>query len=95
MEEEDYIIEVLDFLKSKVKNKSCTKEQTDTIYKMISENMDIFATSDELAAHYGKSRDAVHGVIKRRMLEKPRRNVTLYSFKAFRKYVPSSWLKKR
>lgn len=92
--EEDLIIEVLDFLKAKVKNHECTKEQTDQAYEAIL-NMDIFATADELARHYGKSRDAIHGVIKRRMLEKPKRNITLYSFKAFRKYIPSSWRKGR
>jgi len=93
--EEDFIIEVLDLFKSKLKNGNCTKEQTDAVYKVVSENLDIFATADELARHYGKSRDAIHSVIKRRMLEKPRRNITLYSFKAFRRYIPSSWRKVR
>lgn len=91
---EDFIIDVLDLLKSKMKNGQCTKEQTDAVYRVISENMDIFATADEIADHYGKSRDAVHSVIKNKMFEKPRRNVTLYNFKAFRRIIPSSWLKR-
>ena len=56
--------------------------------------LDIFATADELAELYGKSKDAVHGVIKRKMLQKPKRNITLYNFNAFAKIVPSSWRKK-
>lgn len=94
MEQEEFIIEVLDLIKSKLKNGNCTKEQTDAVYKVMSENLDIFATADEIAEHYGKSRDAVHSVIKNKMFEKPKRNVTLYSFKAFRKLIPSSWLKR-
>lgn len=92
---EDFIIDVLDLFKSKMKNGQCTKEQTDAVYKVISENLNIFATADEIASHYGKSRDAVHSIIKNKMFEKPRRNVTLYNFKAFRKLIPSSWHKVR
>lgn len=91
--EEDFIIEVLDLFKSKLKNKQCTKGQTDSVYRVIVENLDIFATAGEIAEHYGKSRDAVHSVIKNKMFEKPKRNVTLYPFKVFRRIVPSSWLK--
>ena len=93
--QEEFIFEVLDLFKSKFKNGTCTKEQTDAVYKLMSENLDIFATADELADHYGKSRDAVHSVIKNKMFEKPKRNVTLYNFKAFSRIVPSSWRKKR
>lgn len=92
--EEDFIIEVLDLFKSKLQNKRCTKDQTDAVYRVISENLDIFATAEEIAEHYGKSRDAVHSVIKNKMWEKPRRNVALYNFKAFRRIIPLSWLKR-
>ena len=95
MGEKEFIIEVLDLFRSKLKNDRCTKEQLDSVYRVVSENLDIFASAEEIAEHYGKSADAVHSVIKRRMFEKPRRNITLYSFKAFRRIVPSSWLKKR
>ena len=93
--EEDFIIEVLDLFKNKLKNKRCTKEQTDAVYNVMVENLPLFATADEIAEHYGKSKDAVFSVIKRRMFEKPKRNVTLYNFKAFQKYIPSSWRKTR
>lgn len=92
--EKDFIIEVLDLFKSKLKNNECTKEQTDAVYNTIIENLDIFATVDELSKHYGKSRESVYSVIKRRMIQKPKRNVTLFNFKAFAKLIPSSWHKK-
>lgn len=93
--QEDFIIEVLDLFKAKLKNGNCTKEQVDAVHRIVSENLDIFATAEEIAEHYKKSTDAVHGVIKRRMFEKPKRNVTLYSFSAFSRIVPTSWRKKR
>lgn len=92
--EEDLIIEVLDLFKSKIKRGDCTKEQADAVYRAIIENMDISATAEEIAEHYGKSRDAVHSVIKNRMFSKPKRNVTLYNFKEFCKKIPSSWRKR-
>lgn len=91
---EEFVIEVLDLLKSKIKNGNCTKEQTDAIYKVVSENLPIWATADEISDHFGKSRDAVHSVIKNRMFSKPKRNVTLYNFNEFCRRLPSSWRKK-
>jgi len=95
MEQEEFIIEVLDLFKSKLKNGTCAKSQSDAVYNVIAENLDLFATADEIADHYGKSRDAVHSIIKNKMFEKPKRNITLYNFKAFAKLIPSSWRKKR
>ncbi len=93
--QEEFIIEVLDLFGSKLKNGGCTKEQTDAVYKVMTENMDIFATADEIASHFGKTKDAVHSIIKNKLISKPKRNVTLYNFKEFCKKIPSSWRKKR
>lgn len=68
--------------------------QVNAAYKAIAENMDVFATADELSEHFGKSKTAVHGVIKRNMTVKPKRNITHYSFKNFLKVMPPSWRKK-
>lgn len=94
MTSEDFVVEALDLLKQKIKNGECTKQQTDAVGDFAVRYLDIFATADELAELYGKSKDAVHGVIKRKMLQKPKRNITLYNFNAFAKIVPSSWRKK-
>ena len=93
-EEKDVVLEVLDFIRDQYKRGDCTKRQTDAIYDAALNIVDAYATSDELAKHFGKSVEAVHGVIKRRMLEKLKKNITLYSFRAFRKIVPNSWLRK-
>lgn len=90
----DIILDVLDFIKEQYKIGGCNKRQTDILYDAALNIVDAYATSDELAKHFGKSVEAVHGVIKRRMIEKPKKNVTLYSFRAFRKIVPKSWLRK-
>lgn len=88
------LLEFLDFLRLKIENDSLTIDELESIGRAIVEDMEVYATIDELSAHYGKSKDAVNGVIKRRMFEKPRRNVVLYSLSAFRRIIPSSWRKK-
>lgn len=57
--EEDFIIEVLDLFRNKLKNKRCTKEQTDAVYNVMVENLNLFATADEIAEQY-RARDYAH-----------------------------------
>lgn len=94
-EEQEVLLEMLDIIRDKVKRGDCTKRQTDVAYDAALNILDVYATSDELAKHFGKSVDAVHGVIKRRMIAKPKKNVTLYSFREFLKCVPNKWLHKK
>lgn len=93
--QEEFSLEVLDLIASKIKNGDCTKEQTDAIYNVTVENLPVWATADEIAKHFGKTKDAVHSIIKNKLISKPKRNVTLYNFKEFCKKIPSSWRKKR
>ena len=94
-EENDIVLDVLDFIRDQYKEGRCTKRQTDVVYDAALNIVDAYATSDELARHFGKTVEAVHGVIKRRMTEKPKKNITLYSFRAFQKCVPKGWLHKK
>ena len=93
-EEKDVVLKVLDFIREQYKRGDCTKKQTDVLYDAALNIVDAYATSDELARHFGKSVEAVHGVIKRRMVQKPKKNITLYSFRAFLKCIPKSWTHK-
>lgn len=88
-----FLLEIIDFIRMKIENDSLTMEEMNSIARTIMGNLELYATIDDLSAHYGKSKDAINGVIKRRMIKKPRRNVVLYSFSAFQKIIPSSWLK--
>ena len=74
---------------------NCTMSEINSLFKMLVENMEIDGTIDDFASFYGRSKDAVGGVIKRRMIQKPKRNVVLYPFHVFRKLIPSSWRNKR
>ena len=94
-EKEKFIIEVFDLLKSKMTNGNCTKEQYDAIADVMAENLPLWATSDEIAEHFGKTKSAVFSIIKNRMFSKPKKNITLYNFKEFCQRIPSSWKKKR
>jgi len=92
---EEIIIDVLEFFVRKLKRGDCPMSQVNAAYKAIIENLDVFATADDLSDHFGKSRVAVHGVIKRNMTVKPKRNITLYSLLNFIKVMPSSWHRKQ
>ena len=91
---EENTIDVLEFFIERLKSGSCPLSQLEAFYKAYAENMDVSATAEELSRHFGKSRTAVHGIIKRNMTEKPKRNITHYSFKNFLKVMPPSWRKK-
>lgn len=85
------LTEILDYYKYKVQNGLCTMEEMNAVISVLEENMDIHGTIGDFAQHYGKSKDAVNSVIKNKLLAKPKRNVTLYPFHAFRKVIPERW----
>lgn len=72
----------------------CTMQEVKSATNLLMSNMEINGTIGDFAEFYGKSKDAVNGIIKRNMLQKPKRNVVLYPFHAFQKIVPKSWRKK-
>ena len=91
---DEILIDALEFFVEKLKSGNCPLSQVEAVYKAYAENMDVTATVEELSKYFGKSRAAVHGVIKRSLTSKPKRNITHYSFKNFVKVMPPSWRKK-
>lgn len=87
------LCEFLDFLKQKVVNDELTADEVTSIVHSVVDNTEIYATADELARFYGKTKQGVYRVINRRMIEKPQRRV-YYSFKKFREIIPKDWLEK-
>lgn len=85
--------EILGFYKYKVDNNLCMMSEVESAKKALQENMEIDGTIDDFAKFYGKSKDAVNGIIKRNLIQKPKRNVVLYPFHAFLKIIPASWRK--
>ena len=88
---DELLITTLRFWIKKIKRGDCTREQQKAILDAIDSAGEVYGTIDEIAAFYGKSKDAVNSVIKRSYLGKPRRNIVLYSFSKFRKIAPKSW----
>lgn len=72
----------------------CTMQEVKSVTRLLVENMEIDGTIDDFSEFYGKSKDAVNSVIKRRMPVKPKRNVVLYPFHIFQKLIPEKWRKK-
>ena len=89
------LIEILEYYLQRLKSDSCTMEEMDDALRVLEQNMELHGTIADFAKFYGKSYDAVNGVIKRRMIAKPKKNLTLYSFSIFRRLVPESWHGKR
>lgn len=85
------LIATLKFWIKKIKRGDCTREQQKAILDAIDSVGEVDGTIEEIAEFYGKSKDAVNGVIKRRYVGKPKRNVVLYSFSKFRKVAPPNW----
>lgn len=89
------VIETLRFWIKQVKHGNCTREQELAILDALSEHSSTQATIDDLASLYGVSKDAVNGVIKRKYIGKPKRNVVLYSLSQFSRLVPDGWRKRK
>ena len=85
--------EILGYYKYRVDHNLCTMAEMESALKALEDNMEIDGTIADFADFYGKSKDAVNSVIKRNLIEKPKRNIVLYPFHAFRKIIPPSWSK--
>ena len=86
------LAEFLGFLKHKVEKGSLTLEEQQALLRVFEESLPVYATADDLAAYYGKTKDAVHLIVHRKLLSKPKRRV-LYDFREFRRVIPEKWRK--
>ena len=93
MDAKKELLEILDYYKFKLKKNACTMEEINSAAKMLQENMKINGTLDDFAEFYGKTKTAVSSQIKRNLIDRPKKNVTLYPFHKFRRVVPDSWRK--
>lgn len=89
------LLRVLRYYESRIEQGSCSMSEMESALRTLEENMEVNGTIDDFARFYGKSKDAVNSVIKRRMIDKPKRNVVLYPFHKFNRLIPSSWRVKR
>lgn len=93
MDAKKYLIETMEFYIHRLKTDSCTMAEMNAAAKALEENLKIDATLDDLSQFYGKSKTAVSSQIKRNLIARPKKNVTLYPFQKFRKIIPPSWRK--
>lgn len=95
MDTKQMLSEVLGYYKYKVDNNLCTMAEMQDALNAMECNMEIYGTVEDFARFFGKSKDAVNGIIKRNIYEKPVRGLVLRSFHKFVKRVPDSWRVKR
>lgn len=94
MESKDIINSVLDFLKFKVNNDTCTPEELRNISDILTKELDSIGTIEEIAKFFDVSEVNLRAMISRKVSSKPKRRV-YYKFIDILKNVPDSWLKKR
>ena len=84
---------MLSYYQERVDSELCTMEEIESAKRLLEENMTVYGTIDEFSKHYNQSHDAVKSVIKRRMIDKPKRNIVMYPFHKFQKLIPDKWRK--
>ena len=93
MDAKQILSEMLAYYKYKVDNDLCTMAEIESAQKALTENMEIYGTTEDLAKFYGVSPGNVRATISRKLLAKPLRRV-FYPFHKFLKIVPSKWRKR-
>lgn len=73
-------------------NNRCTPTQMKSLCSLLINNVDMDASLDEIADHFGQSKSNVSNIIARRFTGKPKRQV-LYPLQKIIKIVPRSWLR--
>lgn len=89
------LAEIFEFMAHKLRKGGCTMEEINGAMKAVEEHVPIHAELEDIAEFYGQSKTAVSSQIKRNMYDKPRKNVTLYSFPKILRIIPEKWRKKR
>jgi len=95
MDTKQQLKELFEFGIYKLEHNLCTPSEIDSLAHLIEDGLEMDATITDLANFYGVSKDAVSSVIKRRMIQRPKRNVVLYPFKVFQSLIPEAWRVKR
>lgn len=88
------LLEFLDYLRYKVKNDKLTMEEVEGFSRILQENLPLSGTISDFAEYYKRPEVNVRVAINQRMMSKPVRRV-FYSFNAFRKCIPNSWIKSK
>ena len=86
---EEILCEILQFLQYKIRNKKLTLSDAEAL-RSIFDGIEITGTAEDFARFYKQNPVNVRSVICRKYIGKPRRAV-LYSFRKFRRLIPSSW----
>lgn len=90
----DVLLGVLNKWKQDLVNGRCTLQQMRSLLNIVVENVDMDASLDEIADHFGQSKNNVSNVIARRYIGRPKRKV-LYPLQKIIQIVPQSWLRRK
>lgn len=87
------LLDILDFVRYKVDTNSCTTEEMQSVFKMLSENTVNKATTKDIADFYGQSPNNVRNIISRWGIGGESKRY--YDFGKLQKFIPKSWRERR
>ena len=90
------LLEMLKFLYQKVDTDQCTAEEIQKFADVATTQLDVLATTKDIAEFYGESESNVRNILARRVIpkeHKPKRKV-YFSFNLFASRKPNSWKRK-
>jgi transcriptional regulator GlxA family with amidase domain len=85
------LVALCDFIKYQLENDKCTADEIKSIYRMVETNLEVDATTKDIAEFMNQSESNVKAVISRNYGDKPKRKV-YHSMFWFLKKMPSKWL---
>lgn len=94
MDSKEIVNEVLDFLKYKVNNDTCTPDEIRNLSNILTKELGTIGTIEEMAEFFGVSESNLRAMISRKVTDKPKRRV-YYKFMSILKNVPDKWLNNR
>lgn len=89
------LLNIIDFLRYQIENDQCTLAEMKSIHNLIVNNLDIDASTKEIADFYGESESNVRNVVSRHYSrDKKAKRKVYYNFAWVSSVIPKKWCKK-
>lgn len=89
------LLNIIDFLRYQIENDQCTLAEMKSIHNLIVNNLDIDASTKEIADFYGESESNVRNVVSRHYSkDKKAKRKVYYNFAWVSSVIPKNWCKR-
>lgn len=88
----NFLICILDYLKYQLENDRCTAEEIRTMYQIAAKELDVDATTKDIAEFFGQKEDNVRNICSRNYGDKAKRKI-YHNLAWFIRVMPKKWFK--